>query len=522
MRMSELVQAIRRWGWAPAGFAALAAFAVLAGRFWHPFYGFTKFVQLDEADARSGIHEIRENPVFVYEGFNGYDGAAYTQIAFHPLLDSPELQPALGNVPYRARRILGSALAWLLAGGSPAHIANVYAGLNLAVWLVLAALLWRALPVIDARSWLAWVGVLFSAGALHSVRLALTDLLAATLVAGAIVWNERRPRTAIAVLGLAGLARETAVAAVVALWRGPWRSPRAWVGNLRRSVLVALPLVLWIAYVHGKAGPAPQGFGNFTWPVVGWIEKWAEVVGDFGRHPQFRWLTATTLLAVIGLTAQAAYFLRRVVVRDPWWRTGVAGVAMMAVLGTSVWEGNPGAATRVLLPMSIAFAVFAVRQRAHAAWIIVGGLTAFSGVLALWHVPPDPRELGAGRYGGGAYVAQAGPGWYGVERDGNTAWAWSAGRAEIAMRTFPPATSTRLVRVKLRGISDRAIEISDGAGVVWRGTLREGLEWIEFPAAPREHGRLVLTVMSSAPPVRESEHAEARALSFVVYGVQLK
>ena len=92
----------------------------------------------------------------------------------------------MGNVPYRARRILGSALAWLIAGGNPAHIANVYSGLNIAVWLVLAVLLWRLLPVNDARSWVAWAGVMFSAGALHSVRLALTDLLAATLTAGAL------------------------------------------------------------------------------------------------------------------------------------------------------------------------------------------------------------------------------------------------------------------------------------------------------------------------------------------------
>lgn len=53
---------------------------------------------------------------------------------------------------------------------------RVYAGLNLAVWAGLAALLWRIFPGATWRETLAWGGVLFSAGVLHSVRLALTDL----------------------------------------------------------------------------------------------------------------------------------------------------------------------------------------------------------------------------------------------------------------------------------------------------------------------------------------------------------
>jgi len=506
-----------------AGLLAVAAFAALAGRFWHPYYGFTKFVQLDAADAASGVREVREYPVFTYEGFNGYDGAAYVQIAFHPLLDSPELQPALGNVPYRARRILGSALAWVFSAGDPARIAPTYAALNLVVWLALAALLWRVLPVTDGRSFAAWVGVMFSAGALHAVRLALTDLLAATLVTAALALSERSRRTgAIGVLAAAGLARETALAAVVGLWRGPWNSARAWAVNAVRCGLVALPLAAWMAYVRWKAGPAPQGLGNFTWPVVGWIEKWLETFAAFGQHPDFRWLTTTTLLALLGLTAQAAFLLRRRRSEDPWWRMGLAGAAMMVMLGTAVWEGHPGAATRVLLPMGVAFAVLAVRERAGWAWLTAGGLTVFSGVLALWHVPDAPRELAAGRYPAGAYVARLEGGWYGVERDGRNAWAWSGREASVAVEMAPRDTAPVPVRLKIRAITPRPVEIRAGGDVVWRGDVGVRPAWIEFRAPPSERGRLLLELRADAPPVKENDHADARALGFALYGVELK
>ena len=521
--MTSPAQPWRRRVLVLAGVLAVAAFAVLAGRFWHPYYGFTKFVQLDAADAAAGVREVREYPVFAYEGFNGYDGAAYVQIAYHPLLDSPELQPALGNVPYRARRILGSALAWILSAGEPGRIASTYAALNLAVWLALAALLWRVLPVTNLRSLLAWLGVMFSAGALHAVRLALTDLLAATLATAAVAWSERgRATGALGLLATAGLARETALAGVVALWRGPWSSPCAWRRNFARGAVVALPLAVWMGYVRWKAGPAAQGLGNFSWPVMGWIEKGSETIADFARHPDFRWLTATTLLALIGLTAQAAFLLRYRRVEDPWWRMGIVGVALMAMLGTAVWEGNPGAATRVLLPMGVAFAVVAARDRASWGWLAAGGLTVFSGVLALWHVPEAPRELAAGRSAAGAYVAQLGPGWFGVERDARQAWAWSVSEATLLVETAPRDTAPVQVRLKIRAITPRPVEIRVAGETVWRGDVAERPAWIEFTATPRARGRLLLELQSPAAPVRENEHADARGLGFAVYGVELR
>jgi hypothetical protein len=521
--MNALWPSLPRWRFPAAGLLLVAIFAGLVVRFWHPHYGFTRFVQLDEADHRSGIRELREYPIFYYDGFHGYDGATYMQIAFHPLLDSPELKPALDNLAYRARRILGSALAWLLAGGDPARIAGTYAALNLGVWLALALLLWRVLPVTDARSLAAWAGVLFSAGALHAVRLALTDLLATTLAVGAIALGEAgRTRGALGVLAAAGLARETALTAVVALWRGPWLAPAAWLRRGLQAGGVALPLLLWMAYIRRQVGPADQGLANFTWPVVAWIEKWVETIAAFPRHPDFTWLITTTLLSTVALTAQAAYLLRRPRWADPWWRAGVAGVALMAMLGTAVWEGHPGAATRVLLPMGVAFAVLAVREKASRRWIVVGSLSVCSGVLALWEVPQAAREIGAGRCAGGTYVAKIAEGWYGLERDRSARWAWAATHGGVAIETAPHALPVR-VRLQVRTIAPRELEVRHEGQIIFRGPVSVQRQWIDLPAlAPPATGGLRLELRSPASAVPENPQAGARSLGFALYAIDVR
>jgi hypothetical protein len=376
------------------------------------------------------------------------------------------------------------------------------------------------LRVADARSWVAWAGVVFSAGALHSVRLALTDLLAATLATAALFAAERgRPRGALALLALAGLARETALAAVAGLWRGPWGSPRAWAGNALRAAAVAAPLAAWMIYVRTRTGPSDAGFGNFSWPVAGWIEKWGEIAGDYVRHPQFAWLITTTLLATIALSAQAAFLLRRVRLADPWWRLGATGVAMLALLGTAVWEGHPGAATRVLLPMAVAVAVLQVRTRAAWGWVAAAGLSAASGVLALWHVPHEERELAAGTFAGGSYVARIETGWFGVERARGRAWAWAENRGEIDVEVAPSRAIPGRVRLRLAALSARPVEVRQGDAVVWRGEVGPRAAWIEMPVGPPAAGRLRLTVSSPAPGQPEGGQAGARSLGFVVRGV---
>src|SRR4051812_40358208 len=67
--------------------ALLGFFAWLTGRFWHPYYGFTRFLQMDAASAAATLPELRSAPIFTYDA--GYDGHYYAQLAARPLVNDP-------------------------------------------------------------------------------------------------------------------------------------------------------------------------------------------------------------------------------------------------------------------------------------------------------------------------------------------------------------------------------------------------------------------------------------------------
>lgn len=500
--------------------ALLVFFAWLAGRFWHPHYGFTRFLMMDTASAATTLPELREAPLFLYP--DGYDGHYYAQLAARPAVNDPALAGAIDGVSYRARRILLSWTAWAVGGGDPVGAVRAYAWLNLVLWGVLAALLWRLMPCTGWRETVAWGGVLFSAGVLHGVRLALTDLLALLLLAGAAMLVERNRRgPAAALLGLDGLARETALLGAVMFLPSGRATPTEWRRALGWLVLLAAPLALWLGYLGAVLGWSEPGVRNFMLPAAGWAAKWGEGLRRLRTEPD-HYLALTTLLAHIALTVQAAYLLVRPRPAAGWWRLGAVHAGLMLLLGTAVWAGHPGAATRVLLPLGLAFNVLAVRGRAAAGWLVLGNLSVLSGVLVFWQVPQQARELAAGRTGGGSHVVKTDDFWHPIERNGGQTWVWGATDGGLRMEFSLREEGTRRVRLLARAITPRPLEIRQDGRLLWRGEIGEKLEWIELPAVTVTRGRGDLDLHSPAPAVREGTVAGGRTLGFAVYGVRVE
>src|SRR5258706_277972 len=145
-------------------------------------------------------------------GAFGFDmeGAYYVQLALHPLLNEPELQQSIDNLPYRAKRMLMFWTAWLLGMGRDAWVVNAYALLNVGAWLALAWLLLRWFPLTNWNNFLRWGGVMFSHGVCMSVHNSLVDLPSLLLIATGVAAVERGRRGgAMTALAAAALTKET-------------------------------------------------------------------------------------------------------------------------------------------------------------------------------------------------------------------------------------------------------------------------------------------------------------------------
>ncbi|SDT99616.1 hypothetical protein SAMN05444156_1332 [Verrucomicrobium sp. GAS474] len=351
-----------------------------------PGEGFTALIQFSEEFTPRTLPALRETPHHVRP--SGYDGQFYAQLALDPALRDPvALQKALDAPAYRARRVLMPALAAALGLGSPARTLDAYALLNPLFWLALVALLLRACRPLSLPAMACVTAVALSGGAVESIRLALTDLPAATLLlAAALLVMADRPKPLWAGLlgALAGLARDTAAAAAgflllpVGEWITAKESPsrRAlflrWAGAI---ALAALPVLAWAAYVaHVFPGSVGQGSGahdNFAFPLAAALARAAAACHELSRPatPLFGQETFA-LWTLLGLHLQALYLLLHRRPQEALWRMALPFALLIWFLGPAVWSGYLAVA-RALLPLTVAFNLLllpSLRDKSPQAW----------------------------------------------------------------------------------------------------------------------------------------------------------
>lgn len=356
---------IRRKGWLALAPHVTVGILVLwsVAAFYQPTYGFTVFIMFGSAFEPRAVPALQAVPHAVDSTY-GYDGQFYAQLALDPLLQDPATAKALDTPFYRARRIFLPWLANVVGLGIPWLVLQIYALLNVASWLGLAWVLLRWFPPGSASATAAWVACVLGHGLLASMRLALPDGPSALLLAlGIAALQANRHWVAAAILGVAGLTRETSLLGAAVLAPSEMPTARRLVTRAAQVAMVAAPLALWLLYLSSLGLPTEAaGEGNFSPPFTAYFQKWVASLGDVrledaGRDAWF------TIAALVALTTQAVSLAWWRAWRNPWWRVGIGYAALLFVLGPAVWDGQPGAVTRVVIPMTLAFNVLLPRGR---------------------------------------------------------------------------------------------------------------------------------------------------------------
>jgi len=330
------------------------------------------------------------------------------------------------------------------------------------------------------------------------------------------------------VFGLSGLGRETNVLAAVAAL-GPAGSADGPPSRARRLGLVALallPLLGWILILShwlGSAGAA--GARNFSYPFFGYFGKWAEIGRTVANGP--RWAVRGSVLIQTALTVQWLFFVLRPRWRDPWWRVGAAYAALLVILGTAVWENYPGAAARVLLPMTLAFNLLVPRGRAWLGVLVLGNLS----VLALPDALPLPGRESFTVSGPGQIRLEATTGqpveavfdqhWYPPEKSWLEYWRWSPGPATLLWRNPHAFVVTARISFGLRADDRRNVVLRQGGRELWRGTLEPGmLQRVALPALALAPGDTVWSFATDSPPSPPSRD-DPRPVAFSVRDLRI-
>lgn len=483
--------------------------------FYHPVFGFTRLLQISPSWGAKALPEVRENSIYIYRHEAGYDGQFYAQLALRPTLRDPALQSAIDLPSMRAPRILASWVAALVGAGDGNRTLRAYAWLNVVCWIGLGIVLLRLFPPRSIANLIAWIGLMFSAGVTTSVVYALTDLPALLLLCiGMLFLARQRYKTTAGLFAAACLTRETSVLAGLALWQTP-----TWRQRIITGAIVVAPLALWGLYVRSIFPPHSDSLQNFALPLTALANKLHETGTAVITSPSDQ-LVWAGLASIVGILVHAGWLVLRPQPRNPWWQLGIGYVVLLAILGPPTLAGFPGAATRLMLPLHLAFNVLAPRTRPGLALLVLGNLSILVGAYMLSLAPIDTRELNHARQPSGPVMVQVGEGWNGVERNDNHTWSWSGGEGQLLVKRFTDETNPPPVSVIFTLVGELGcdVTISLGDRVLWEGFTEKPGVTVLLEDIPLDDAGEARLVFHTDGPVRVEE-GSGRRLAFAVYNL---
>jgi len=524
--VANLRHFFRRYSRLPVRLAyalTVAAFLWVCSQFYLPGKGFTYLIMFGAKESARFIPQLRAVDHYELENSSGYDGAFYAEIAMQPKLTDPALRAGVDNLAYRARRILFCWTAYGLALGDPVRALHIFSVQNIACWLLLAGLMLRWFPATGWGNFFRWFGVLFSYGMCFSLRGSLVDGPSLLLIGVGVALAEAgRPWWSALVLGVSGLGKETNILGGIApAWPAGsnWRDGLAAAG---RGLVVVLPILVWVLLLRQwLGGDNEMGMGNFSFPLAAYFSKWHDTLLELqtdGWNP----LAGSSLLMLVALTTQWLFFAWQRHWRDPWWRLAAVYSIMMIFLGQAVWEGYPGAASRVLLPMTLAFNILLPRRRAWWVVFLLGNLTVWasfsSGMLKApalesYEVTGESTLRLEGETGR-RVEAIFDDHWYSPERSRLEYWRWSSRSANVTLRNPYPFPILATVSFGIRSKDARTVGLWQGSYARWERKLDPGeLREVKVRNMRLEPGDTLWEFKTDAPAIRP-DNTDPRLLAF--------
>ncbi len=510
----------------------IAAFLVLAFKtydYYHPNFGYTVLPQFGAYNHEQSTELLKSTPHYTLRDSHGYDGQYYAQLALEPTATGEEIENALDNHTYRARRILFSWTAYALGMGDPYWSLQAYSIQNALFWFLTGLLLLRWLPPNCWQNAIRFIACFFTAGLVYSFNYALLDGPSLFLIlAGAALIESKRPWLGSCVLGLAGLGKETNLLAIAALWKPAATKSKQTLVFCLQALIATLPFALWHGYLLSTSNASnldPLGNGNFHLPLVGWFTSALQILkaaGEYGFSSEM--LVQYILLATF--LAQGIYLIARPKPNRVWWRIGVIFAILMLILGPAVWEGLK-AVPRVVLPLTIAFNLLFSRKRIFLPILIALNSATFVGISSL-HIPIAAErfeivgrsDLAFDSEKGSYSNIKLGEGWYRMVGGPDLYRIWSSGDSVLTYRNPGDLPIRASIHFYTKTISARTLILELNGNQAWQTSLPVSYSApysIPITLVPGEN-----TLRLHSPEPTDRAPDDLRELSFQLFNYKME
>jgi hypothetical protein len=227
------------------------------------------------------------------------------------------------------------------------------------------------------------------------------------------------------------------------------------------------------------------------------------------------------VFAVIAVIAQFGFFAFRWRLQDRWWRIGAGFACLMAVLGTAVWEGYPGAFMRVLLPMTVAFNIAIPCGRRWLPLLIVGNLGIFGGIHELAKPLADFCRWEGDKAAISSVTMNLGEGWNEPEAGNGHRWSWCAQHGDLLFENNTGAPVQVGISATIACISPRVVTLEGPSGILWKSGLIAKKAVLQIKTLMLPPGRSMLR-FSSNRAAQQGLGSDTRLMSFAVLDFTVK